>query len=84
MNKPIGAFEAKTHFSELLERAERGEEIVITKRGKAVARLIPMPVEREEEAGLAALRRMREIAKTTGIKRFDWKEWKKYVEEGRR
>jgi len=84
MNKPIGAFEAKTHFSELLERAERGEEIVITKRGKAVARLMPMPVEHEEEAGLAALRRMREIAKTTGIKRFDWKEWKKYVEEGRR
>ncbi len=83
MNKPVGAFDAKTHFSELLERAEHGEEIVITRRGKAVARLVPMAdLKREDPAKVLA--RMRRRAKTTGIKRFDWKEWKKYVEEGRR
>ena len=37
----IGAFEAKTKFSELLERASQGEEITITKHEKPVARLVP-------------------------------------------
>lgn len=36
----VGAFEAKTKLSELLMRVERGEEIVITRRGKPVARLV--------------------------------------------
>lgn len=35
----VGLFEAKTKLSEYVERAERGEEIVITRRGKPVARL---------------------------------------------
>jgi len=83
MNKPVGAFEAKTHFSELLERAEHGEEIIITRRGKAVARLVPMAESMREDVR-KILERMRKRAKKTGIKSFDWKEWKKYVEEGRR
>lgn len=37
----VGAFEAKTHLSALLERVERGEEIVITRHGRPVARLLP-------------------------------------------
>lgn len=43
MNTPItvGAFEAKTKFSELLERVSKGEEITITKHEKPVARLVP-------------------------------------------
>ena len=40
--KSIGAFEAKTHLSALLERVARGEEITITKHGHPVARLVPM------------------------------------------
>jgi len=83
MEKTVGAFEAKTHFSELLDRAERGEEILITKRGKAVARLMPIAANGDDGVAVKALARMRKRAKTTGIKRFDWKEWKKYVEEGR-
>lgn len=39
--KRIGAFEAKTHLSELLARVTQGESFVITKRGRAVARLSP-------------------------------------------
>lgn len=34
--------ESKAHLSELVERASRGEEIVITVHGKAKARLVPM------------------------------------------
>ncbi len=37
----VGSFEAKTHLSSLLERVERGEEVLITRHGKAVARLVP-------------------------------------------
>ena len=37
----FGAFEAKNKLSALLERVERGEEILITRRGKAVAKLVP-------------------------------------------
>ncbi len=32
---------AKAHFSALLERVEAGEEIIIARRGKAIARLVP-------------------------------------------
>lgn len=38
----IGAYEAKTHFSELLEKVQSGEEITITKHGTPVARLVPI------------------------------------------
>jgi prevent-host-death family protein len=41
MTQQIGAFEAKTHFSRILEKAESGENFVITKRGKPVAKIIP-------------------------------------------
>jgi prevent-host-death family protein len=37
----VGIFEAKNRFSELVERAMGGEEIVITRRGEQVARLMP-------------------------------------------
>jgi prevent-host-death family protein len=37
----VTAFEAKTRFGELLERVSRGEEVVITRHDKPVARLVP-------------------------------------------
>ena len=83
MDRTVGAFEAKTHFSELLERAEKGEEILITRRGKTVAKLGPAPSTPNVEAARAALARIRARAKKTGIKKFDWKEWKQYLNEGR-
>jgi prevent-host-death family protein len=39
--QPINIHDAKTHFSKLLARVMRGEEIVIAKAGKPVARLVP-------------------------------------------
>lgn len=38
----VGILEAKTHLSRLVERAERGEEIVLTRHGRPVARLAPL------------------------------------------
>ncbi len=37
----VGAYEAKTHLSELLERVSRGERITITRHGRPVAVLVP-------------------------------------------
>ena len=42
----VTAFEAKTRFGELLERVARGEEVVITRHDKPVARLIPEGTQR--------------------------------------
>ena len=36
----VGAFEAKTKLSELLDRVERGEEVAITRHGKPLARMV--------------------------------------------
>lgn len=37
----LGVYDAKAHFSELIERAESGRATVITKRGRVVARIVP-------------------------------------------
>lgn len=37
----VGAYEAKTHLSQLLDRAEQGERITITRHGRPVAHLVP-------------------------------------------
>lgn len=41
----VGLFEAKTHLSELIARAERGEEVIITRHNKPVAKLVPITTE---------------------------------------
>ncbi|MBC8071272.1 MAG: type II toxin-antitoxin system Phd/YefM family antitoxin [Deltaproteobacteria bacterium] len=44
MSEPVNVHDAKTNLSRLLERVERGEEIVIARAGKPVARLCPILV----------------------------------------
>jgi len=43
----IGAYEAKTHFSYVLDRVEKGADYIITKRGKPVAKLSPIEQEKK-------------------------------------
>jgi len=53
----IGAYEAKTKFSELIARAEKGESFVVTKNGRPVARIDPIEdVQRLAEARAAGER----------------------------
>jgi prevent-host-death family protein len=49
----VGMHEAKTHLSRLVEQAEAGEEVVIQRSGKPVARLVPFV---EEPRSLASVR----------------------------
>ena len=60
----IGAFEAKTHLAELLRKAEAGEEVVITRRGKPVARLVQFR-EPDEDAREAVVRALHNFRKRT-------------------
>ncbi len=43
--KVVNVHEAKTHLSRLLKRVDAGEEIVIARNGKPVARLVPVSAE---------------------------------------
>lgn len=48
----VNVHEAKTHFSQLLERAHAGEEIIIAKNGKPYARLVPLRAPEPRRPGL--------------------------------
>jgi prevent-host-death family protein len=45
----VGAYEAKTHLPELLERVAKGEQILITRRGEPVAMLVPPPQAKKKD-----------------------------------
>ena len=51
----VGSFEAKTKLAELLDKVEAGETVTITRRGKAVARLVPAAPDEAERARRRAL-----------------------------
>lgn len=84
----VGLFEAKTHLSELIARAERGEEVVITRHNKPVAKIVPIREVSPElyQQRLQAIAEMqaigREIEARGGpITRAEILEW---IREGRR
>ena len=61
-NNTVGAYEAKTHLSELLEKVESGEEITITKHGSPVAKLVPVKREASADERVAAIQRIQKLA----------------------
>ena len=79
--REIGAFEAKNKLGQLLDWVEAGEEVVITRRGRIVARLVPprpaVDRERAREAA-AAIRAMSKAVRLRGLKIKD------LIAEGRR
>jgi len=86
--REVGAFEAKNTLGTLLDRVESGEEIVITRHGKPVARLVPNASYTDQNKARAAFERMRERARqlakeNPGRPAFDWEEIKKLRDEGR-
>lgn len=69
----VGAYEAKTHLSELLNRVESGERITITRHGKAVALLVPVPGAADRTAadaveGLLAFREAHRLGPDMSVK----------------
>jgi prevent-host-death family protein len=83
----VTALEAKTRFGKLLERVANGEEIVITRHDKPIARLIPegrpsLDKVRQAVAGMRALRA--EMAQRKGFKPITDKEIRDAINEGRK
>lgn len=83
----VGSFEAKTHLAALIDRAAAGEEVIITRRGKPVARLVAMEGEAAEDEAAAEQRaedivaRMKELSK--GV-RLDGLTIRELRDEGRK
>ena len=76
----VGAFEAKNRLGQLLDLVERGEEVVITRHGKEVARLVPPKSAFNRAEARAAVQRIREMSRgaTLGGLRI-----KDLIDEGR-
>ena len=86
--KSVTALEAKTRFGELLERVMKGEEVVITRHDKPVAKLVPegtstsAEVDRAVDGLIEIQKRTRRYAGERTPK--DWETLKKWVNEGRK
>lgn len=81
--REIGAFEAKNKFSELLDLAERGEEITITRHGRKIARIVPSEPLTDPAQIEAAMQRLRTRAKALKLN-LPLSEIKAYRDDGRR
>ncbi|MGO9432173.1 type II toxin-antitoxin system Phd/YefM family antitoxin [Rhodoblastus sp.] len=68
----VGAFEAKTHLSALLDRVEAGEEVVITKHGRPVARLVGAQTSDRRRVN-AAFEQLKAMRKGTTLGGLSWK-----------
>lgn len=76
----IGAFQAKTHFSNLLNQVEKGAYIIITRHGRPVAKLIPatgIDCASTEQV----IQRIKQFSQSHKLGGLDWK---KLRDEGRK
>ena len=79
----IGAFEAKTHLSQLLEKVAAGEKFVITRHGKPVAKLVPVD-EKDEPLRLKreeAVKRLKTVGNGNRLGRLTIRQ---LINEGRK
>lgn len=77
----VGAYEAKTHLSELLEKVEAGEEITITRHGSPVAKLVPVKKKPTADERAAAILRIQKLGATLSLGGL---RVKNLIEEGRK
>jgi prevent-host-death family protein len=75
----VGAFEAKTHLSALLDQVAAGEEVIITKHGRPVARLVAVNQIDRAQAN-QAFEELKALRKGTTLGGLSWKELR---DEGR-
>ncbi|MEY3527151.1 MAG: hypothetical protein RI997_1260 [Pseudomonadota bacterium] len=85
--RQFSAFEAKNKFGTLLDLVEQGEEVVVTRHGKPVARLVAelsISKKRTPEEAKELIEEFRQMATGMSRGKFDWNEWKSYRDEGLR
>lgn len=88
MDGTIGAYEAKTHLSNLLDRVERGESLTITRNGRPVARLVPAearPVDAATASDIVQrFKALREELRAAGVRPFSHEEIVELIHAGRK
>ena len=80
--REIGAFEAKNTLGALLDLVEHGEEVVITRRGKPVARLVSEPRFVDREKARRAVADI--VARRQGVALGEGVSVRDLIDEGRR
>lgn len=82
----ITAFEAKTRFGELLERVSKGEEVVITRHDKPVARLVPEGARRLDDVrrSVQGLRDLQQRIRRRSRAKLSDAEVRSAIDKGRR
>lgn len=76
----IGAFDAKTKLSEILRKVEQGERFTITKRGRAIADVVPSR-HRDQQRVKEAVAALRNFPRITGVSGDEVLQW---IREGRK
>jgi len=79
--REIQASEAKTHLPQLLDEVERGETLIITRHGRAIARIVPEVDRRQEEID-SAIERIMKLRKRNG--KITFEELRSARDEGRK
>ena len=81
----VTAFEAKTRFGELLERVANGEEVVITRHDKAVARLVPEGAARLDDVrrSVQGLRDLQQQIRRRSKAKLSARDVQSAIDEGR-
>lgn len=75
----VGAYQAKTHLAELLNRVSQGETITITRRGEPIAELAPINQNRSDPHSIAEeIRSLRQGVRLEGLS------LREMIQEGRR
>ena len=79
--REVQASDAEAHLSQLLDDVERGETLIITRHGRAIARIVPEVNRRQEEVerALASIRELR-----TRTRKVTLEEIRSAREEGRK
>jgi len=75
----IGIYDARARLSELVGRVEAGEEVMLTRRGKPVVRMVPAKA-RREGSGAATVARIKALSRRLNIRVSNLRE---LIEEGR-
>lgn len=81
----VSAFDAKTRFGSLLDRASKGEEVVITRHDKPVARLVPEGAQRLEDVrrAVAGLRELQQRIRRRSRAKLSDRDVRAAIDEGR-
>lgn len=79
--RKVGMFEAKTHFSALVDEVQKGAEIEVTKRGVTVAKLVPIVDHRDRDDIARAIVELKQLRKGVTLGELKIKD---LINEGRK